>query len=66
MTDEVVTHHVVDRGAEERRTRALREHRTQVRVFDGYYALSNDLAARLSGREGYTLLDPSSGAPVAT
>ncbi|HET8599870.1 MAG TPA: N-acetyl-1-D-myo-inositol-2-amino-2-deoxy-alpha-D-glucopyranoside deacetylase [Segeticoccus sp.] len=64
VPDEVVTHRILDAAAEARRTRALREHRTQVRVFDGYYALSNDLAARLSGREGYAVLDPTSGAPV--
>jgi N-acetyl-1-D-myo-inositol-2-amino-2-deoxy-alpha-D-glucopyranoside deacetylase len=67
VDDAVVTHEVVDPLAGERRTRALHEHRTQVRVFGGaYYALSNDLAARLSGREGYAVLDPASGAPVAT
>ena len=33
---------------------ALRCHRTQVTVYDGgYYALSNGVAARLSGREAY-------------
>ena len=38
------------------RDAALRQHRTQVTVYDGYYALSNDIAARLPGREGYTRL----------
>ncbi len=31
----------------------LRAHATQVVVFDGYYTLSNNIAARLSGREGF-------------
>lgn len=35
------------------RDAALRAHRTQVSVFDGYYALSNTIAARLPWREGY-------------
>lgn len=37
------------------RDNALREHATQARVFQGYYALSNDVAARLSEREGYLI-----------
>ena len=42
---------------------ALRHHATQVTVgADGCtYALSNDIAARLSGREGFALLDPRTG-----
>ena len=32
---------------------ALRAHPTQVTVHDGWYTLSNDIAARLAGREGY-------------
>ncbi|MGB5952959.1 MAG: PIG-L family deacetylase, partial [Ornithinimicrobium sp.] len=51
--DSEVTDHLVDSAAADLRTRALRHHRTQVSVFDGYYALSNDVAARLSEREGY-------------
>ena len=31
---------------------------------DGTFALSNDIAARLSGREGYALLDPDTGMPL--
>jgi len=38
------------------RDAALRHHRTQVTVYDGYYALSNDIAARLARREGYARL----------
>ena len=44
---------------------ALREHRTQVVVGEGCYALSNNIAARLAGREGFALLDPATGALVA-
>jgi len=38
------------------RDAALTHHRTQVRVYEGYYALSNDIAARLPWREGYARL----------
>ncbi|MGB6005562.1 MAG: PIG-L family deacetylase [Ornithinimicrobium sp.] len=51
--DDQVTDRLIDTAAAELRTRALRHHRTQVSVFDGYFALSNDVAARLSDREGY-------------
>ena len=40
---------------------ALEAHRTQVTVADGHYALSNLVAARLSGREGYARVDPRRG-----
>lgn len=51
--DDHVTDHLIDAAAAELRTRALRHHRTQVSVFEGYFALSNNVAARLSDREGY-------------
>ena len=41
--------------------RALAQHATQVRVYDGYYALSNHIAARLCGREGFAQFDPVAG-----
>ena len=53
VDDSLVTHAVVDLGARDRQVRALREHPTQVTVHDGWYTLSNDIAARLAGREGY-------------
>ncbi|WP_238695163.1 N-acetyl-1-D-myo-inositol-2-amino-2-deoxy-alpha-D-glucopyranoside deacetylase [Ornithinimicrobium flavum] len=53
VDDALVTHAVLDPAARDRQVRALREHPTQVTVHDGWYALSNDVAARLSGREGY-------------
>jgi len=53
--DDLVTHAVVDPSALRRQAAALREHPTQVTVHDGWYTLSNDIAARLPGREGYAL-----------
>lgn len=53
VADETVTHAVVDADALDRQVAALREHPTQVTVHEGWYTLSNDLAARLPGREGY-------------
>ena len=64
VPDEVVTRAVVDAEAERRRTRALREHETQVVVGEGWYALSNRYVFRLAGREGYARLDPATGRPV--
>lgn len=53
VDDALVTHAVLDTRARDRQVRALREHPTQVTVHDGWYTLSNDVAARLAGREGY-------------
>lgn len=64
VPDDVVTRAVVDAEAERQRTRALREHETQVVVGEGWYALSNRYVFRLSGREGYARLDPATGRPV--
>jgi N-acetyl-1-D-myo-inositol-2-amino-2-deoxy-alpha-D-glucopyranoside deacetylase len=61
VADELVTHEIVDRSAVARQVAALKAHRTQVTVVDGCYALSNDIAARLSGREGFARLDPTTG-----
>ncbi|MCE0486283.1 N-acetyl-1-D-myo-inositol-2-amino-2-deoxy-alpha-D-glucopyranoside deacetylase [Ornithinimicrobium sediminis] len=54
VPDERVTHHLVAPEAVGLRDRALRHHRTQVTVHDGWFTLSNDIAARLPVREGYT------------
>ncbi|MCA0435591.1 MAG: PIG-L family deacetylase [Actinobacteria bacterium] len=56
-----------DAEALARRDAALAEHRTQVHLGDGWYALSNDIAARLPTTESYVPLDPDTGAlaPVA-
>lgn len=64
VADELVTHVVVDPAAARVQVSALREHPTQVTVHDGYYALSNDIAARLAGREAFVLVDPRTGAPT--
>ena len=65
VDDDVVTHAVVDPAAVEAQVAALRHHRTQVSLGpDGTYALSNDIAARLPGREGYARLDPGTGEPI--
>jgi N-acetyl-1-D-myo-inositol-2-amino-2-deoxy-alpha-D-glucopyranoside deacetylase len=42
-------------------TRALAQYATQVVVYEGYYALSNHIAGRLSGREGFAVFDPVAG-----
>ena len=65
VDDGVVTHEIVDPAALPAQAAALREHRTQVVVGEGCYALSNDIAARLAGREGFALLDPHTGALAA-
>ncbi|MFW5472268.1 PIG-L family deacetylase [Knoellia sp. CPCC 206450] len=62
VDDDLVTHAVVDPTVVERQQEALRSHETQVVVGEGWFALSNDVASRLPGREGYALLDPATGA----
>lgn len=57
VPDDQVTHDVHDPAAAQIRDEALVYHRTQVRVFDGFFALSNDIAARLADREGYTRVE---------
>lgn len=47
-----------------RRDAALREHETQVRVGEGWFALSNDIAARLPVQESYVEIDPATGAAL--
>lgn len=65
VADELVTHAVVDPGAVAAQVAALRHHRTQVSLGpEGTYALSNRIAARLPGREGYARLDPETGRPL--
>lgn len=61
VPDHVVTHEVVEPSLVPVQARALRSHATQVTVDGSTYALSNDIAARLSGREGFALLDPTTG-----
>jgi N-acetyl-1-D-myo-inositol-2-amino-2-deoxy-alpha-D-glucopyranoside deacetylase len=63
VPDHQVTHEVVDAGLVPAQADALRHHVTQVTVAPSgdTYALSNDLAARIPGREGFALLDPTTG-----
>lgn len=62
--DEEVTHAVVDESLVPVQADALRAHRTQVTVRERTYALSNLVAARLPGREGFARLDPRTGQTV--
>lgn len=63
VDDVMVTHELVVPEQVPLQADALRAHRTQVTVApDGLsYALSNDIAARLPGREGFARLDPLTG-----
>jgi len=61
VRDEAVTHVVDEPALVGAQSRALAQHRTQVVVYDGYYTLSNHVAARLSGREGFARLDLATG-----
>jgi len=61
VRDEVVTHVVDEPTLVETQSRALAQNKTQVVVYDGYYTLSNHVAARLSGREGFARFDLATG-----
>jgi N-acetyl-1-D-myo-inositol-2-amino-2-deoxy-alpha-D-glucopyranoside deacetylase len=61
VPDDVVTHVMDEPTMVKTQSRALAEHRTQVTVHDGYYVLSNHIAARLCGREGFARFDPVTG-----
>jgi len=61
VSDEIVTHIVEEPALVDIQSRALARHSTQVSVHDGYYALSNHIAGRLCGREGFAQFDPLSG-----
>lgn len=58
VDDHSVTHRVVDAAAGDVRAAALGCHRTQVSVYEDYYALSNDIAARLTAREAFVEVAP--------
>ncbi len=66
VADERVSHAVVDASVLTAVSTALAAHRTQVRVFEGHYALSNGVAARLSPRQGYVRVDPATGGAIRT
>ena len=61
VSDGIVTHVVEEPDMVDVQGRALAHHATQVSVFDGYYALSNHIAGRLCGREGFAQFDPIGG-----
>ncbi|KRF25810.1 N-acetyl-1-D-myo-inositol-2-amino-2-deoxy-alpha-D-glucopyranoside deacetylase [Phycicoccus sp. Soil803] len=63
VADDLVTHEVVSPELVPVQAAALREHVTQVTVAESgdAYALSNDIAARIPGREGFSRLDPTTG-----
>jgi len=61
VPDETVTHVVEEPTLVPMQRRALSKHATQVVVYEGYYALSNHIASRLSGREGFARFDPVAG-----
>lgn len=65
VADEVVTHAVLDPSAVPDQVAALQEHATQVSIWQDapqpYYALSNNIAAALPGREGFAEIDPETG-----
>lgn len=63
VDDALVSHRVEHSTA--RQVAALRAHPTQVSVHEGWYTLSNDIAARLPGREAFVEVDPVTGRPLA-
>ncbi|HET8767184.1 MAG TPA: N-acetyl-1-D-myo-inositol-2-amino-2-deoxy-alpha-D-glucopyranoside deacetylase [Pedococcus sp.] len=65
VADPWVTHAVQDPQALPVQREALSQHVTQVTVRGDVYALSNDIAARLPGREGFARLDPRTGSIAA-
>jgi len=66
VPDETVTHVVEEPALVEMQSRALAQYATQVIVHDGYYELSNHIASRLGGREGFARFDPVAGQLVPT
>ncbi len=66
VPDEVVTHATVAPEQVATQAEALRAHETQVIVTDGAWALSNLEAGRLSGREGFALINVDTGALVTS
>ena len=62
VDDALVTHVVNDPVHLAAQVEALDAHRTQLRVWPGgYYALTNEVAARLAGREAFIRVDPATG-----
>jgi N-acetyl-1-D-myo-inositol-2-amino-2-deoxy-alpha-D-glucopyranoside deacetylase len=61
VDDALVTHEVDAPDLVRVQAAALAHHLTQVTVAGEVYALSNDVAARLGGREGFARLHPDTG-----
>jgi N-acetyl-1-D-myo-inositol-2-amino-2-deoxy-alpha-D-glucopyranoside deacetylase len=61
VRDESVTHVVEEPTLVEMQSTALSRYATQVIVYEGFYALSDRVAVRLSGREGFARFDPVAG-----
>jgi len=61
VRDEIVTHVIKEPDLVDLQGRVLAQHATQVVVHDGYYALSNRITSRLSGREAFAQFDPTTG-----
>jgi N-acetyl-1-D-myo-inositol-2-amino-2-deoxy-alpha-D-glucopyranoside deacetylase len=66
VDDDQITHAVVDPVHLPAQIDALDAHRTQLRVWPGgYYALTNDVAARLAGREAFVRVDAVTGERIS-
>jgi N-acetyl-1-D-myo-inositol-2-amino-2-deoxy-alpha-D-glucopyranoside deacetylase len=61
VPDAKVTHVVKEPMLVQTQVRALAQYATQAIIYDGYYTLSNHIAVRLSGREGFARFDPVAG-----
>jgi len=65
VDDDLVTHVVIDESARAVKNDALRAHATQVVVAsEDVHALSNLVAARTTGREGFRQVDPRTWEPT--
>ncbi len=66
VDDGRVTHVIHDPVHLPEQVAALDAHRTQLRVWPGgWFALTNDVAARLGGREAFVRVDPATGEAMA-
>lgn len=65
VDDGLVSHATVDEAAVALQVEALRRHATQVVVGAGWFVLSNRVASRLAGREGFVRMDLMTGGPAA-
>lgn len=61
VADDLVSVRIEDPEGARRQAVAMAAHATQIVVHDGWFTLSNNIAHRLSSREGYAPLDPATG-----